>query len=74
MVKFDELCWFTLYSATGFKKEFTEKYKTLEEQQIAIIEYMGTLGSKSEQLYFAQSLPSINGNNSFKQSIINSIK
>ena len=64
----------TLYSATGFKKEFTEKYKTLEEQQIAIIEYMGTLGSKSEQLYFAQSLPLINGDNSFKQSIINSIK
>ena len=64
----------TTYTSTGFKKEFTDKYTTLEEQQVAIIEYMGTLGSKSEQLYFAQSLPSINGDSSFRQSIINSIK
>lgn len=64
----------TLYSATGFKEEFTEKYKTLEEQQTAILQYMSTLGSKSEQLYFAQSLPSINGDNSFKQSILNALR
>ena len=64
----------TLYSATGFKEKFTEKYKTLEEQQTAILQYMSTLGSKSEQLYFAQSLPSINGDNSFKQSILNALR
>ena len=64
----------TIYSATGFKKEFTDKYTTTEDQQKAIIEYMGTLGSKSEQLYFAQSLPLINGSSEFKQSILDALR
>ena len=64
----------TIYKATGFKKEFTDKYTTTEDQQKAILEYMATLGSKSEQLYFAQSLPLINGSSEFKQSILDALK
>ena len=45
------------YGATGFKEEFNNKYKTDIDKVKALLSHMSSLGSLSEQQYFAQSLP-----------------
>jgi len=62
------------YSSSGFSKSFSEKYTTDDSKIKAILQYMSTLGTKSEQQYFAQSIPSINGNFDLRNKIINAVK
>jgi len=62
------------YSSTGFNESFNTAYKTDDQKIRAILEYMSTLDSKSEQQYFAQSIPSINGSFDLRNKIINAVK
>lgn len=45
------------YNAAGFNENFNNKYKTDTDKVKALLSYMSSLGSLSEQKYFAESLP-----------------
>lgn len=47
----------TQYGASGFNENFNNKYKADTDKVKALLSYMSSLGSLSEQKYFAESLP-----------------